>query len=103
MSWIKKLLELFGLEDNKSNHNQSRSEIERQINANKHIEARVTYQYPKGDFKFPIIPDKVVKDKSESNTRLKEQRRVEPNTRLNKQRTVEPKTRYNEKRRILTN
>ena len=92
MSWIKKLLELFNLEDSKSEHNQPRSEIERHINANKHIETRVTYQYPKGDFKFPIIPDKVAMDKREPNTRIKEQRKVDSKPRYKEQRKVEPKS-----------
>lgn len=37
--------------------------------SNKHIETRVTYQYPKGNFKFPVIPDRrletVKKEKKE--------------------------------------
>ncbi|MFT4414956.1 DNA translocase FtsK [Fredinandcohnia humi] len=51
MNWMKRLLQFLNSDDdpieNKSEH----------IRHNKNIEARVTYEYPKGNFRFPLIPD----------------------------------------------
>ena len=54
MNWIKKLLQLFKTEEEYDDPIEIKTTQHRQ---NKHVEARVTYEYPKGNFRFPIIPD----------------------------------------------
>ncbi|RFB17841.1 DNA translocase FtsK [Bacillus sp. HNG] len=56
MNWIKRLLHFFKADD------EDPIEINTtQIRQNKHIEARVTYEYPKGKFRFPVIPDQEIR------------------------------------------
>ncbi len=55
MNWIKKLLHFLQTDDDDPIEIKTT-----QIRQNKHIEARVTYEYPKGKFRFPIIPDQEI-------------------------------------------
>lgn len=59
MSWFKKILRLFQVDDKKITDD---SLSRRQLKGNssrqeKSIEGRVMFQYPKGQFRFPVIPD----------------------------------------------
>jgi DNA segregation ATPase FtsK/SpoIIIE, S-DNA-T family len=63
LSWLKKM---FGRLNDDDNHSDEPSfQEERQVDKpiktndkNREIEARVSYHYPKGEFRFPVIPDK---------------------------------------------
>ena len=67
MSWIKRLLQMFSGEEGETKHSEPPrvNNIERQrhyseqnkTEPKKEVEARVLYKYPKGQFKFPLIPD----------------------------------------------
>ena len=71
MSWIKRLLQMFSGEEGETKHSEPPrvNNIERQrhyseqnkTEPKKEVEARVLYKYPKGQFKFPLIPDAEVK------------------------------------------
>ncbi|MBM7585017.1 S-DNA-T family DNA segregation ATPase FtsK/SpoIIIE [Bacillus pakistanensis] len=60
MSWLKKLLGRVTEDEDdyieKPNHTAPR-EKKQKLEKNREIETRMTYQYPKGEFRFPIIPD----------------------------------------------
>ncbi|MEH7238971.1 DNA translocase FtsK, partial [Bacillus sp. JJ1562] len=56
MNWIKRLLHFL-----KTDEDDPIDSKTTQIRQNKHIEARVTYEYPKGKFRFPIIPDQEIR------------------------------------------
>lgn len=62
MSWIKKIFTMFQNENddefNDIDQDQAVSKPVKNVHNNKRdIEAKVLYQYPKGQFRFPLIPD----------------------------------------------
>lgn len=67
MNWLKKLVNLLtGDEDeneieesieSKQNMQQAKADIDVEHYDNYKAEAKIAYQYPKGNFRFPIIPD----------------------------------------------
>ncbi|RLQ97901.1 DNA translocase FtsK [Falsibacillus albus] len=68
MSWFKKISRLLKSEDDIEEQVEFTEELEQEANQlpdrnnrpkskGKEIEARMTYQYPKGEFRFPLIPD----------------------------------------------
>ncbi|WP_210364886.1 DNA translocase FtsK [Bacillus sp. REN3] len=61
MSWIKKLFTIFQNEDDEFDvwpeQKQAAIQGKKEHNQAKEIETRVLYQYPKGQFRFPLIPD----------------------------------------------
>jgi S-DNA-T family DNA segregation ATPase FtsK/SpoIIIE len=61
LSWIQNFFERFKKEEEAVQHeiHTKKSEIQpqRQHPSNKDLDARITYQYPKGHFRFPVIPD----------------------------------------------
>jgi S-DNA-T family DNA segregation ATPase FtsK/SpoIIIE len=76
MNWLTKLVSFFSGEDEKSevksqenpsarNVLSTPSSLEDQNRTNPLAEARVAYQYPKGNFKFPIIPDEKLSTREE--------------------------------------
>ncbi|WP_234987226.1 DNA translocase FtsK [Bacillus sinesaloumensis] len=64
MNWIKKLLQKLQTDDDDPIEIKTT-----QIRQNKHVEARVTYEYPKGNFRFPVIPDQEKQQKEKVQTR----------------------------------
>ena len=62
MNWIKRLLHFLQTDDDDPIEIKTT-----QIRQNKPVEARVTYEYPKGNFRFPVIPD-------QDKTRLKKEK-----------------------------
>lgn len=57
-------------------HDQNRSTIKRQMRDNgKNVNAKIVYQYPKGEFRFPLIPDHVDRSKDFSTLYDKRQSR----------------------------
>ncbi|MBS4191662.1 DNA translocase FtsK [Bacillus sp. FJAT-49705] len=66
MSWIKKLFQMFRDDEDQNEYNQENmihnhqdyeSETYSQKGSSKDVNAKVVYQYPKGQFRFPLIPD----------------------------------------------
>ncbi|WP_078545034.1 DNA translocase FtsK [Litchfieldia alkalitelluris] len=56
MKWIKKIKGLFSEEEVEEEVGRASAPTQDKI-AHRHIDTKVTYQYPKGQFKFPVIPD----------------------------------------------
>ncbi|WP_445663934.1 DNA translocase FtsK [Heyndrickxia sp. FSL W8-0423] len=61
MSWIKKLVNLFTVE---VEDDEDVNIVQKKVNSNRNdtyrnIETRMKYEYPKGKFRFPAIPDEV--------------------------------------------
>jgi S-DNA-T family DNA segregation ATPase FtsK/SpoIIIE len=61
LSWIQNFFERFKKEEEavqqELHTNKPIMQQKKQHPANKDLEARITYQYPRGHFRFPIIPD----------------------------------------------
>lgn len=60
MSWIKKIFTMFQNDDEFEDTEQDRpvsKPIKKEQNEKKDIASKVLYQYPKGQFRFPVIPD----------------------------------------------
>ena len=88
LSWIKRLLQMFtGEEEGERNEpNSIRKNINEgkqrpypepnQSEVKKDVDARVLYKYPKGQFKFPLIPDERVERRTETKTNMN----TNPNT-----------------------
>ena len=80
MSWIKKFLRIFNNHEIKDDENvQENTNLEvspnKQINHVKELEAKIAYHYPKGKFRFPLIPDeKFVEEKQNYSTNDKRDR-----------------------------
>ncbi|MCM3670087.1 FtsK/SpoIIIE domain-containing protein [Mesobacillus maritimus] len=84
MSWIKRLLQMFsGEEENEPNQqddhqsNTNRSKQRPLVESDtkeykKEVETRVLYKYPKGQFKFPLIPDPVNEKRNEPRRKREE-------------------------------
>ncbi|WP_226646345.1 DNA translocase FtsK [Mesobacillus subterraneus] len=62
MSWIKRIFTMFQNDDDDEITDIDREQpaskpIIREQNEKRNVEAKVLYQYPKGQFRFPLIPD----------------------------------------------
>jgi len=59
MKWIKKIFGLFIKDDEKNRveHKEQTRRTNKEEQMSFHVETKVTYQYPKGNFRFPLIPD----------------------------------------------
>ncbi|MFT9596672.1 DNA translocase FtsK [Mesobacillus sp.] len=60
MSWIKKIFTVFQNDDEINDIEQDQpvsKPLKKEQNEKRDIEAKVLYQYPKGQFRFPLIPD----------------------------------------------
>ncbi|MCC3357991.1 DNA translocase FtsK [Bacillus sp. REN16] len=95
MNWIKKLLHFLQTDEDDPIEIKTT-----QIRQQKHIEARVTYEYPKGNFRFPVIPDqdKEIRKKENIKTGRTRQTRSTQETRITQPtRTSQPKKSSNPK------
>ncbi|WP_456273713.1 DNA translocase FtsK [Bacillus sp. AK031] len=79
MSWFKKV---FGRSKEENVHSEEplykeEKLIDKKTEKNKEIEARISYQYPKGEFRFPVIPDRrdVHREERQSRSEQRRQRR----------------------------
>ena len=106
MNWIKKLFKVLQPEDTKSMeevpdyHDQKRSTLKKQMRDNgKDVNAKIVYQYPKGEFRFPLIPDQVDKSKNSSTLYDKRQSRSkqERSTSLKSSKQIVSKTKNQQK------
>jgi DNA segregation ATPase FtsK/SpoIIIE, S-DNA-T family len=65
LSWIKKIFTVFQNDDNDlddiAKEQAAKKPLKPQQNQKKDLQARVLYQYPKGQFRFPLIPDDQVR------------------------------------------
>ncbi|MGA9228011.1 MAG: DNA translocase FtsK [Mesobacillus sp.] len=61
MSWIKKIFTMFQNDDNEFEDIEQVQPVQKPLHTERNkkndVEARVLYQYPKGQFRFPLIPD----------------------------------------------
>ncbi|THE14795.1 DNA translocase FtsK [Bacillus timonensis] len=81
MNWIKRLLQFFKADDEDPIEMNTT-----QIRQNKHIEAKVTYEYPKGNFRFPVIPDQEIR-----NTEKVQKKRTQQTSTSHPKRNTNPK------------
>jgi DNA segregation ATPase FtsK/SpoIIIE, S-DNA-T family len=58
MDWFKKLYKRFS-HDNEKSTTEPEVTSTQMISQKQHVEAKIAYQYPKGKFRFPLIPDEV--------------------------------------------
>ncbi|MGD6967878.1 DNA translocase FtsK [Rossellomorea vietnamensis] len=94
MSWLKKVFNR--LKDEPIQSDEASYKEERNIDApnekNKDIEARISYQYPKGEFRFPVIPDQGIARREERENRSEQRRqRRSPSQEKEKQSEKEAK------------
>ncbi|MGD6802627.1 DNA translocase FtsK [Rossellomorea aquimaris] len=94
MSWLKKVFNR--LKDEPIQSDEASYKEERNIDApnekNKDIEARISYQYPKGEFRFPVIPDQGRAQREERENRSEQRRqRRSPSQEKEKQSEEEAK------------
>ncbi|WP_070120538.1 DNA translocase FtsK [Bacillus marinisedimentorum] len=67
MDWIKRLIRQFTEEDGSVPPTDSKKEMPpQQTRIHREVEARVSYQYPQGNFRFPLIPDEDGRQENES-------------------------------------
>lgn len=82
MSWIKKLVELFKTDEN-SNIEEENAGINTVLSTQKQMETRVKFHYPKGTFRFPLIPDEQ-ENKGANNPLGNKVNRQDPHQRIQK-------------------
>lgn len=84
LSWFKKLLKMIKNEENVNQQNRENNLPEWKGGADNHnepsknINAKVVYQYPKGQFRFPLIPDENPKPKSRKERVRQDKRNEQP-------------------------
>ena len=96
MSWIKKIFTIFqNDEENKIDERISEQRVSKPLHPerkqSKELEAKVVYQYPKGQFRFPLIPDGQ-NIESEDRPKKRQPKKSEPLSQV--------KPLYNEKRSL---
>ncbi|MGG3927979.1 hypothetical protein ABET51_18610, partial [Metabacillus fastidiosus] len=74
MNWLSKFVNFF-LTDNEDEFDEAeqKQEVEKQKQTtefnhtanNNNVETRISYQYPQGNFRFPVIPDRVPNEREE--------------------------------------
>ncbi|MGM0903337.1 MAG: DNA translocase FtsK [Bacillota bacterium] len=100
MSWIKRLLQMFNGEEGemkqseplRTNNNSVRQQRQfteqNKTEPKKEVEARVLYKYPKGQFKFPLIPDVEFEKKAEPKNVRRSEPRIKTITPVSKEKPV---------------
>jgi DNA segregation ATPase FtsK/SpoIIIE, S-DNA-T family len=98
LSWIKRLLQMFNGEEGemkqseppRTNNNSGRQHRQfteqNKIEPKKEVEARVLYKYPKGQFKFPLIPDAEIEKKADPKNVRRSENRTKTITPIHKER-----------------
>jgi len=98
LSWIKRLLQMFNGEEGemkqseplRTNNNSGRQQRQfteqNKIEPKKEVEARVLYKYPKGQFKFPLIPDAELEKKAHHKNVRRTENRAKTITPIHKER-----------------
>ncbi|MFO1444177.1 DNA translocase FtsK [Bacillus sp. Bva_UNVM-123] len=108
MSWIKKIVRIFkNDEENNEEYKETiqpewKDSQENQAKASKDVNARVFYQYPKGQFRFPLIPD----DNSEPKMRKErpyQAKKMDPQAREVKKKVEEQKQIHKQQQRSKSN
>lgn len=80
MNWFKKVFKQFASEEEELNQVEESVEVEQQPKMEstawkKEIDSKIIYQYPKGNFRFPLIPDEEKDDKKETDRRKRREPR----------------------------
>ncbi|MEM5598358.1 hypothetical protein AAHB53_22315 [Niallia circulans] len=80
MNWFKKVFKQFASEEEELNQVEESVEAEQQPKMEstawkKEIDSKIIYQYPKGNFRFPLIPDEEIDDKKEMDRRKRREPR----------------------------
>ncbi|MFP3721358.1 DNA translocase FtsK [Niallia circulans] len=80
MNWFKKVFKQFASEEEELNQVEESVEAEQQPKMEstawkKEIDSKIIYQYPKGNFRFPLIPDEEIDDKKETDRRKRREPR----------------------------
>jgi len=78
MSWFKNLKRIFGNNDNEEYEEYENHESERHESINGQMETKVTYQYPKGNFRFPLRVEEEGNTSHRTNTsKIKENKKYQ--------------------------
>ncbi len=99
MSWFKKLFKkLKSDEDVSQQYPENKlpeweAGVNNQNESSKDINAKVVYQYPKGQFRFPLIPDETPEPKSR-NERVRKEKRNEQASHKTEKKQVEQRQRH---------
>lgn len=86
MSWIKKLFQTFKSEEDETQKYMEQTQTEWEFEENsqkeisKDVNAKVVYQYPKGQFRFPLIPDEENETRRREPRNRQEEKRVQTST-----------------------
>ena len=108
MNWFKKVFKQFVSEEEELNQVEKTVEIENQPNVEstawkKEMDSKVLYQYPKGNFRFPLIPDGDEDDRKEVDRKKRREPRQsfvndqeEINQPFKRQFTEQPKNNFKE-------
>jgi DNA segregation ATPase FtsK/SpoIIIE, S-DNA-T family len=80
VNWFKKVFKQFASEEEELNQVEESVEAEQQPKMEstawkKEIDSKIIYQYPKGNFRFPLIPDEEIDDKKEMDRRKRREPR----------------------------
>jgi len=80
VNWFKKVFKQFASEEEELNQVEESVEVEQQPKMEstawkKEIDSKIIYQYPKGNFRFPLIPDEEKDDKKETDRRKRREPR----------------------------
>jgi DNA segregation ATPase FtsK/SpoIIIE, S-DNA-T family len=98
LSWIKKLFQMFSGEEERNPDSKKREAAHspqprehQSFEMKKELDAKVLYQYPKGQFKFPLIPDKTPRERESAKPNRRPPAQVK--TMAEEMEPVKPKTR----------
>ncbi|MGG3800067.1 DNA translocase FtsK [Metabacillus fastidiosus] len=121
MNWLSKFVNFF-LTDNENEFDEAeqKQEVEKQKQTtefnhtanNNNVETRISYQYPQGNFRFPVIPDRVPNEREEPKKvrqvrqpnvqRFQQVKQTEPSLKVERNSRrhdkTEPRSVYKEKR-----
>lgn len=80
MNWFKRVFKQFASEEEELNQVEESVEVEPQPKMEstawkKEIDSKIIYQYPKGNFRFPLIPDEDIDNKQEAGRRKRREPR----------------------------
>lgn len=95
MNWFKKIFQRFNREIEEDTYVENPVHTE----GNRDVEARIIYQYPKGQFRFPLIPDEEVNKPRSRNENRKQPSQPQPEPQPVRKRS-EPKANSEEMSRV---
>jgi DNA segregation ATPase FtsK/SpoIIIE, S-DNA-T family len=100
LNWFKKLFGKFSDDEHEEIYEQKVEEFKEPRREQKDMDARIVYQYPKGRFKFPLIPDENELNQAPRKSReervISSQRHVSVGMEGTGHKKVQPKTRVSQ-------